>query len=148
MDSTPCEKTLREKCWYKSTHILHPFRIPLQWIPQHKHYQFCLCFSGRGPDPSVELCSCRFSHPAQIWPQASPTWKQEDCLFFFPSIPLTNLSLSQNMTLTTDMTKGRVYLQESLHLDWKVGPSSSWLHILLPRRIKERGSSEGPFPIT
>lgn len=62
---------------------LHPFKISLQWIPQHKHYQFSLC-SHRGPDPEFQICVCCFSHPAQIWPQVS-SYLETGKLHFFPS---------------------------------------------------------------
>lgn len=67
-------KRKKKKCWYRSTHTscIH------SEIQQHKHYQFCRCFSGWGPKPVLVLCSRCFSHPAQIWTQVSSIWKQEE----------------------------------------------------------------------
>lgn len=102
MDSTDHEgnswEREKKKCWYRSTHTscIH------SEIQQHKHYQFCRCFSGWGPKPVLVLCSRCFSHPAQIWTQVSSIWKQEETPLALTHLqnPPTHPLLSQNMTLT------------------------------------------------
>lgn len=112
--------------------------------------------------PSEFLCTEFFSINTINCPSLSGLGAKPCCLLLFVSFPPSSLEtnwrtlhLSYYPQLVPEhdlghrYEEGRVFSHGSLHLDWKVRPCSSRVHIPAPRRIIDWGSSEGLFfPIT
>lgn len=82
MDST----TIGKKCFRKTVDTDQNTSCIPSEIPNINTINFVTVFRLRSKPPVLELCSCCFSLPAQIWTQVSPIWKQEEASLCLPLV--------------------------------------------------------------